>query len=76
MVMDKEKRDLLVDAYVDRIVDRMDIDTLVNYARANLYDVLDDYGDADLVKEISAHYPDMLDLVEEISSHYPDLLED
>jgi len=59
--MDKEKRNLLVDAYVDRIVDSMDMDTLVNYARANLYDTLDDYGDADLVEEISSHYPDLLE---------------
>ena len=59
--MDKEKRDLLVEAYLDRIVDSMDMDTLVNYARANLYDALDDYGDADLVEEISSHYPDLLE---------------
>ena len=60
-VMDKEKRYRLVDAYVDRIVDSMDMDTLVNYARANIYDSLEDYGDADLVEEISSHYPDLLE---------------
>ena len=59
--MDKEKRNLLVDAYVDRIVDSMDMDTLVNYARASMYDALEDYGDADLVEEISSHYPDLLE---------------
>ena len=59
--MDKEKRDLLVEAYLDRIVDSMPNDLLVNYARANLYDALDDYDDAELVEEISAHYPDLLE---------------
>ena len=59
--MDKEKRDLLVEAYLGRIVDSMPNDLLVNYARANLYDALDDYDDAELVEEISAHYPDLLE---------------
>ena len=39
----------------------MDMDTLVNYARASMYDALEDYGDADLVEEISSHYPDLLE---------------
>jgi len=59
--MDREKRNLLVEAYVIRIVDDMDMDTLVNYARSKMYDVLEDYGDADLVEEISSHYPDLLE---------------
>jgi len=59
--MDREKRDLLVDAYVRRIVDSMDMDTLVNYAQSKMYDVLEDYDDAELVEEISSHYPDLLE---------------
>ena len=59
--MNKEKRNLLVDAYVDRLVDSMDMEFLVNYARANIYDMLDDYRDADLVEIISSHYPDLLE---------------
>jgi len=59
--MDREKRDLLVDAYVSRIVDSMDMDTLVNYAQDKMYDVLEDYDDAALVEEISSHYPDLLE---------------
>ena len=59
--MDREKRDLLVDAYVSRIVDSMDMDTLVNYAQAQMYDVLENYDDAALVEEISSHYPDLLE---------------
>ena len=59
--MDKEKRNLLVDAYVDRIVDSMDMDVLMNYAWANIHDALKDYGDAELVEEISWNYPDLLE---------------
>ena len=59
--MNREKRDLLVDAYVSRIVDSMDMNTLVNYAHFKMYDVLEDYDDAALVEEISLNYPDLLE---------------
>jgi hypothetical protein len=39
----------------------MDMDTLVNYAQAQMYDVLENYDDAALVEEISSHYPDLLE---------------
>jgi hypothetical protein len=39
----------------------MDMDTLVNYAQAQMYDVLENYDDAALVEEISSNYPDLLE---------------
>ena len=59
--MKSKKRDEVVDAYVERIIDGMDMDDLIEFAKGKIYDTLETYGDADLVEEISSHYPDLLE---------------
>jgi len=59
--MDSKKRDEVVDAYVERIIDGMDMDDLIEFAKGELVVALETYSDADLVEEISSHYPDLLE---------------
>jgi hypothetical protein len=59
--MKSKKRDEVVDAYVERLIDGMDMDDLIEFAKGKIYDTLETYGDADLVEEISSHYPDLLE---------------
>jgi hypothetical protein len=56
-------RDELISEYVTRIVDGMDMDTLVTYAHDCLASVLETYSEEDLRAEIADFYPDLLEEV-------------
>ncbi len=56
-------KDELIGEYVDRIVDGMDIDTLVSYAHDGLAGALEKLSDEDLRAEIADFYPDLLEEV-------------
>ena len=53
-------RDNLIDAYVDAVVSEMDTKTLQQMAMDNIYNVLLNYTDAELVSEIQEYEPELL----------------
>jgi hypothetical protein len=55
--------DELIGEYVTRIVDGMDMDTLVSYAHDCLAGALEKLSDEDLRAEIADFYPDLLEEV-------------
>ena len=66
MIVIKDKpidKDELVSDYCSRIVDDMDIDTLVQLAYDLLVVEKSDYDDAKLIEEIEEYYPDLLENV-------------
>jgi hypothetical protein len=54
-------REDLIAQYAERIVEGMDIETLVIYAIDQLMDGLRTYTDDDLAAEIEDFYPDLLE---------------
>jgi hypothetical protein len=54
-------KDELIGEYVTRIVDGMDMDTLVSYAHDCLTSALVALSDEDLRAEIADFYPDLLE---------------
>jgi hypothetical protein len=54
-------REDLIAEYAERIVEGMDVDTLVMYAIDQLMDGLRTYTDEDLAAEIEDFYPDLLE---------------
>jgi hypothetical protein len=54
-------REDLISQYAERLVEGMDIETLVMYAIDEMMDNLRTYADADLIKEIEDFYPDLLE---------------
>ena len=54
-------RDDLIREYAYRIVDGMDVDTLVTWAIDTLAERLEDLPDEDLRTEIADFYPDLLE---------------
>jgi hypothetical protein len=54
-------RDDLIREYAYRIVDGMDMDTLVSWAIDTLAERLEDLPDEDLRNEIADYYPDLLE---------------
>jgi hypothetical protein len=56
-------KDELIGEYVTRIVDGMDMDTLVSYAYSCMAIALEQFSDEDLRAEIADFYPDLLEEV-------------
>lgn len=56
-------KDELIGEYATRIVEGMDMDTLVAYATEQLIDALSTMSDEDLREEIADFYPDLLEEV-------------
>jgi len=54
-------KDDLIREYAYRIVDGMDVDTLVSWAIDTLAERLEDLPDEDLRNEIADFYPDLLE---------------
>ena len=64
MIVIKDKpidKDELVSDYCSRIVDDMDIDTLVQLAYDLLVVEKSDYDESKLIAEIEEYYPDLLE---------------
>jgi hypothetical protein len=59
--MKSKKRDELVDAYVERIIDGLDMDDLIEFAKGKMYDTLETYSDNELISEVGAYYPDLVE---------------
>ena len=57
----KIDRNKLQAEYVDRILESMDMDTLVAIVQDTLNDDFDLMGDEDLIAEVSVNYPDLLE---------------
>jgi hypothetical protein len=57
----KIDRNKLQAEYVDRILEGMDMDTLVAIVQDTLNDDFDLMGDEDLIAEVSVNYPDLLE---------------
>lgn len=56
-----KNREDLIGEYADRVVDGMDMDSLVVYALDKMMEDLRTYSDEDLHDEIAAFYPDLLE---------------
>ena len=56
-----KNRDEVLDEFVVRIVDGMDMEAVVSYAIEKMRSSYDDVSDEDLVKEIADYYPDLLE---------------
>ena len=54
-------REDLIGEYAGRVVDGMDMDSLVVYALDKMMEDLRTYSDEDLHDEIAAFYPDLLE---------------
>jgi hypothetical protein len=59
--MKSKKRDEVVDAYVERIIDGMDMDDLIEFAKGKIYDTLETYSDAELIAEVMRYHPDLVE---------------
>ena len=56
-----KNRDEVLDEFVERIVDGMDLGTLMTYAIDKMRESYDEVSDEDLTKEIADFYPDLLE---------------
>ena len=56
-----KNREDLIGEYADRVVDGMDMDSLVVYALDKMMEDLRTYSDEDLRDEIAEFYPDLLE---------------
>jgi hypothetical protein len=54
-------RNILQAEYVERIIEGLDMDTLVMIVRDTLNADFDQLGDNDLIAEVSVNYPDLLE---------------
>jgi hypothetical protein len=59
--MNSTKRDEVVDAYVERLIDGMDMDDLIEFAKGTMYDTLRTYSDAELIAEVMRYHPDLVE---------------
>jgi hypothetical protein len=59
--MNSTKRDEVVDAYVERIIDGMDMDDLIEFAKGKIYDTLETYSEAELIAEVMLYHPDLVE---------------
>jgi hypothetical protein len=57
----KIDRSKLQAEYIDRILESMDMSTLMMIAQENLEAEFNQMGDADFVNEVTFHYPDLLE---------------
>ena len=62
--MTSKERDEVVDAYVERIIDGMDMDDLIEFAKGKMYDTLETYSDAELIAEVMRYNPDLVEDVD------------
>ena len=63
MTMTQDKiidRDQLQEAYIESIVDGMDIHSLYQFVYDTLNDKMDKYNDDELIEEVDAYYPELL----------------
>jgi hypothetical protein len=56
-------RHKLQEAYIERIVDTMDIKDLVAYAVDKLNEEIGEYTDEELTEQVKEYYPDLLENV-------------
>ena len=54
-------RDELQNAYVDRVIDGMDIKTMAQIISDQLHETFDNYSVNELINEVEEYYPDLLD---------------
>jgi hypothetical protein len=54
-------RNKLQAEYIDRILEGMDMSTLMMIAQENLEAEFNQMGDVDFVNEVTFHYPDLLE---------------
>lgn len=54
-------RDELQNAYVDRVIDGMDIKTMAQIIADQLHDNFDKYSVNELINEVEEYYPDLLE---------------
>jgi hypothetical protein len=54
-------RTILQAQYIDRILEGMDLETLMVIVQEHLEADFDQLGDEDLIAEVSIHYPDLLE---------------
>jgi flagellar biosynthesis component FlhA len=54
-------RDELQSAYVDRVIDSMDIKTMAQIISDQLHENLDNYSVNELINEVEEYYPDLLE---------------
>jgi hypothetical protein len=57
----KIDRSKLQAEYIDRILESMDMSTLMMIAQENLEAEFNQMGDEDFVNEVTFHYPDLLE---------------
>lgn len=57
----RSAREKLQDEYIDRIIDGMDIGTLVQYVRDQLDEEFNELEDAELASNVAEVYPDLLE---------------
>ena len=54
-------RDELQNAYVDRVIDGMDIKTMAQIIADQLHETFDNYSVNELINEVEEYYPDLLE---------------
>lgn len=54
-------RDALQEAYVDRIIDSMDLKDLLCIVADTLNESLDNMSESELIAEVEEYYPELLD---------------
>ena len=54
-------RDELQSAYVDRVIDGMDIKTMAQIIADQLHETFDKYSVNELINEVEEYYPDLLE---------------
>lgn len=54
-------RDELQNAYVDRVIDGMDIKTMAQIISDQLHETFDNYSVNELINEVEEYYPDLLE---------------
>lgn len=60
MKITKENRDKILDDYVHRVLDQMDMGTVIELAFDLLRENKEQYSDEELETEIKEYYPDLL----------------
>lgn len=54
-------RDELQNAYVDRVIDGMDVKTMAQIIADQLHETFDNYSVNELINEVEEYYPDLLE---------------
>jgi hypothetical protein len=56
-------RELLIENYVEQIIDNMDSKTMMRIIYETLVDNLSSYSDEELITVVTEHYPELLENV-------------